>query len=351
LAGNYAWRNTATLSGSYDLDLWGRNRDALSAALDEVQMASAESQMARLSLETAVVRTYIQLSLEYTLQDSVAASLAQRQRLLDLTRRRFAAGLASSIDVTGIETTLPAGRREHEQIGESIALLRNQLAALIGKGPGDGDAIARPMLTLEAGHGEAVPASLPAELVGHRPDIVAQRWRVEAAGARIDVAKAEFYPNINLSAFVGFQSLGFSHFLDSNSAVRGFAPAISLPIFDGGRLRSQLGGQTAVYDGAVEQYNATVVQALSDVANAVTRIASVQEQERLAERALDSARLQQQLADRAYRAGVTDSVNVISAQIVLLNEEQQMAQVASRQLDNYATLMAALGGGIKLDLP
>ena len=351
LAGNYAWRNTATLSGSYDLDLWGRNRDALSAALDEVQMASAESQMTRLSLETAVVRTYIQLSLEYTLQDSVAASLAQRQRLLDLTRRRFAAGLASSIDVTGIETTLPAGRREHEQIGESIALLRNQLAALIGKGPGDGDAIARPMLTLEAGHGEAVPASLPAELVGHRPDIVAQRWRVEAASARIDVAKAEFYPNINLSAFVGFQSLGFTHFLDSNSAVRGFAPAISLPIFDGGRLRSQLGGQTAVYDGAVEQYNATVVQALSDVANAVTRIASVQEQERLAERALASARLQQQLADRAYRAGVTDSVNVISAQIVLLNEEQQMAQVASRQLDNYATLMAALGGGIKLDLP
>jgi NodT family efflux transporter outer membrane factor (OMF) lipoprotein len=351
LAGNYAWKNTATLSGSYDLDLWGRNRDVLAAALDEVQLASAESQMARLALETAVVRTYIQLSLEYTLQDSVAANLAQRQRILDITRRRLAAGLVSDIDVTSIETTLPAGRREHEQIGESIALLRNQLAALIGKGPGDGDAIARPMLTLSAGHGAAVPASLPAELVGHRPDIAAQRWRVEAAGARIDAAKAEFYPNINLAAFVGFQSLGFTHFLDSNSAIRGMAPAISLPIFDGGRLRSNLGGQTAAYDGAVEQYNATVVQALSDVANAVTRIASVQEQDQLAQRALASARRAQELADRAYRAGLTDTVNVINAQIALLNEEQQMALVASRQLDNYATLMAALGGGIKLDLP
>jgi NodT family efflux transporter outer membrane factor (OMF) lipoprotein len=351
LAGNYAWKNTATLSGSYDLDLWGRNRDALAAALDEVHMASAESQMARLTLTTAIVRSYIQLSLEYALQDSVAENLAQRQRILDITRKRRAAGLASELDVASIETTLPAGRREHEQIGESIALLRNQLAALIGKGPGDGDAIARPMLALEAGRGQAVPASLPAELVGRRPDIAAQRWRIEAANSRIAGAKADFYPNINLAAFVGFQALGFTHFLDANSSMRGVTPAISLPIFDGGRLRSQLGNQTALHDGAVEQYNAAVVQAMSDVANAVVRIDSVRQQDRLAQRALDSARRQQQLAERAYKAGMTDALNVINAQITLLNEQQQMAQVASKQLDNYALLMAALGGGIKLDLP
>ena len=351
LAGNYAWKNTVALSGTYDLDLWGRNRDGLAAALDDVHMASAESQMARLTLETAIVRTYIQLSLAYTLQDSVAANLEQRQRILEITRRRLAAGLASDIDVTSIETTLPAGRRDHEQIGEQIALLRNQLAALCGKGPGDGDAIVRPQLALDGTHSDAVPATLPAELVGHRPDIAAQRWRVEAAGSRIAGAKADFYPNINLAAFVGFQSLGFTHFLDTNSAMRGVTPAISLPIFEGGRLRSQLGNQTAAYDGAVEQYNTAVVQALSDVANAVVRIDSVRQQDRLAQRALASARKAQALADRAYRAGMTDAISTINAQIALLNEEQQMAQVASKQLDNYALLMAALGGGIKLDLP
>jgi NodT family efflux transporter outer membrane factor (OMF) lipoprotein len=350
LAGNYAWKNTATLSGSYDLDLWGRNRDALAASLDEVRMASAEAQMARLTLETAVVRSYIQLSLEYALQDYVAENLAQRQRILEIARRRKVAGLATDIDVTSIETTLPAGRREHEQIGESIALLRNQLAALIGKGPGDGDAIARPMLALEAPHGAAIPAALPAELVGRRPDIAAQRWRIEAASARVAGARADFYPNINLAAFVGFQSLGFSRFLESGSATRGVTPAINLPIFDGGRLRSQLGNHTAILDGAVEQYNATVVQAMADVANAVVRIDSVNQQDQLAQRALASARRQQQLAERAYKAGMTDSLNVINAQIALLNERQQMAQVASKQLDNYALLMAALGGGIKLDL-
>jgi NodT family efflux transporter outer membrane factor (OMF) lipoprotein len=350
LAGNYAWKNTATLSGSYDLDLWGRNRDALAAALDEVHLAAAESQMARLTLETSIVRTYIQLSLEYALQDSVADNLAQRQRILEITRRRKAAGLASEIEVSSIETTLPAGRREHEQYGEAIALLRNQLAALIGKGPGDGETIARPLLTLEAAHAAAVPASLPAELVGRRPDIVAQRWRVEAAGARISAAKKDFYPNINLAAFVGQQSLGFGHFLESGSQMRGITPAISLPVFEGGRLMAQLGNQSAIHDGAIEQYNAVVIQALSDVANAVVKIDSVRQQDQLAQQALASARRQQHLAEQAYRAGLTDTLNVINAQLTLLNEQQQMAQVASKQLDNYALLMSALGGGIKLDL-
>src|SRR6202007_1493289 len=112
--------------------------------------------------------------------------------------------------------------------------------------------------------------------------------------------KAEFYPNINLSAFMGLQSFGFGHFLEADSSLRGISPAISLPIFEGGRLRSQLGAQTAAYDGAVEQYNASVIQAFSDVANALTRIESARQQERLAQRALGTARRTQQLADRAW---------------------------------------------------
>uniref|UniRef100_UPI0025DBD3A9 efflux transporter outer membrane subunit n=1 Tax=Rugamonas sp. TaxID=1926287 RepID=UPI0025DBD3A9 len=219
LNGTWQWLNSATVSANYDFDLWGRNRAALAAALDDVQLTSAESQMARLTLETAVVRGYIQLSLEYALADTTAASLAQRQRILDITRRRRAAGLASDIDVTGIETTLPAGRRALEQSEETIALLRNQLAALIGKGPGDGETIARPTLNLQ--HAAGLPPNLPAELLGRRPDIAAQRWRVEAASQRIAVAKASFYPNINFAAYVGFESFGFTNFLSAQSAIRG----------------------------------------------------------------------------------------------------------------------------------
>lgn len=344
LAGNYAWRNQATITASYDLDLWGRNRAALSAALGDVQMASAESQMARLALETALVRTYIQLSYEFQLQEVIERSLAQRARILDITRQRKAAGIGTDIDVAQIETTLPAGRRQLEQSAESLALLRNQLAALTGKGPAAGAALTRPGLRLD--QPLAIPAALPADLIGRRPDIAAQRWRVEAAAQRIDAAKAEFYPNVNLVAFAGFQAFGFSHFLDANSDIRGASPALSLPIFAGPRLRAQLGSQTAVYDGAVEQYNASVINAMSDVANAVTRARSLAKQHQLTVQALATAQRARDLAEKAYKAGMSDAINMLNTQVALLAEEQQQAQNGARELDLYVSLMNALGGGI-----
>ena len=344
LAGNYAWRNQATVSASYDLDLWGRNREALAAALGDVQMASAESQMARLALETALVRTYIQLSYEFTLQDVIKESLAQRARILDITQKRRQAGIGTEVDVAQIETTLPAGRRQLEQASEAVALLRNQLAALSGKGPSAGSALTRPVLRLD--RPLAIPAALPADLIGRRPDIAAQRWRVEAAARRIDAAKAEFYPNVNLVAFAGFQAFGFSHFLDANSQVRGASPALSLPIFAGARLRAQLGNQTAVYDGAVEQYNATVINAMSDVANAVTRAQSLRKQHQLTQQALATAQRARDLAEQAYKAGMSDAINMLNTQVALLAEQQQQAQNGASELDLYVSLMNALGGGM-----
>ena len=349
LAGNWAWRNTANITAAHDLDLWGRNRDLLAQALDDAQVASAEAQASRLTLETAVVRNYIQLWYDYLVLDQVHDSLKQRERILEITKRRHAAGLASSIDVTTVETTLPAGRRDQEQIEEAIALLRNQLAALIGRGPGDGESITRPRLDLRAEAG--LPSALPAELVSRRPDLAAQRWRVESASQGIAAAKAAFYPNINIVAFAGFQSLGFSKFLTSGSMVRGVTPALSLPIFEGGRLRSQLGAQSANYDAAVEQYNSTLIHALLEVANTVTQMQSNETQRQLATQALASARQAHTLADRSFRAGITDSLTVLSARLVLLGEEQQAARVEMQRLDNYASLMAALGGGLKMSLP
>ena len=344
LAGNYAWRNQATVTASYDLDLWGRNREALAAALGDVQMASAESQMARLALETALVRTYIQLSYEFTLQDVIKNSLAQRARILDITQKRRQAGIGTEVDVAQIETTLPAGRRQLEQANESLALLRNQLAALSGKGPSAGAALTRPVLRLD--RPLAIPQALPADLIGRRPDIAAQRWRVEAAARRIDAAKAEFYPNVNLVAFAGLQAFGFSHFLDANSQIRGASPALSLPIFAGARLRAQLGNQTAVYDGAVEQYNATVINAMADVANAVTKAQSLQKQHALTQQALATAQRARDLAEQAYKAGMSDAINMLNTQVALLAEQQQQAQNGASELDLYVSLMNALGGGI-----
>src|SRR5450830_34328 len=349
LAGNWQWYNSATATGSYDLDLWGRQHDMLAAAVDETHVAAAEVQVARLALQAAIVRNYVQLWYRHALQDSVAENLARRQQILAIARKKRQAGLVNEIDVAAIETTLPAGRREHEQIGESIALLRNQLAALIGKGPGDGDAIARPAPALRTTG--ALPSALPTELVGHRPDVAAWRWRVEAAGKDIDAARGAFYPNINIVAFAGLQSFGFSRLLEGSARTMGVTPALSLPIFEGGRLRGQLGARTAAYDAAVEQYNASVVQALADVANVVAKIQSAQQQQALAEQALAMARRAEMLADQAYKAGMTDYLGVLQAKLVLQNEQDQLLRVASERLENYASLMTALGGGMEIHFP
>lgn len=348
-AGNWSWNNQATLDLSYQLDLWGKNRKAYAAALDYVQVATAEAQEVRLLLQTAVVRVYVQLSLQHVLLDIARSTLRQRQDIYDITGKRLAAGLGTELDLRQAETPLPAARAEVERISESIALLHNQLSALTGKGPGDGENIRRPSLSLDLPIG--LPASLPADLLGRRPDVVAKRWMVETTGKWIDVAKAAFYPDINLTAFAGWQSLSFAQFLSPGSLIAGFGPAISLPIFEGGRLRSQLAASNADYDIAVESYNSTLVRALEDVANQVVTLRSLETQRVEANRANDLAKRTYDIASRAFRSGMTDYLNVLNAQNQTLTEAQRKAQVEARFLDAYAALMQAVGGGVPVTPP
>jgi NodT family efflux transporter outer membrane factor (OMF) lipoprotein len=343
-AGNWAWDNVATLNLVYDLDLWGKHRNALAAALDLVQMTKVEAQEVRLAIETAVVRVYVQLSLQFVLLDVAQETLHQRQNILDITQKRLKAGLTTEIEARQAETTVPAARAEIERISESIELLRNQLSALAGKGPGYGEQIRRPVLSLALPIG--LPSAIPADLLGRRPDVVAQRWRVEAAGKGIKVAKAAFYPNINLTAFAGWQSLGFDKFMSPASLIKGFGPAISLPIFEGGVLRSQLRVSTTEYEIAVESYNNTLIRALENVANQIVTLRSLEKQRTETYRSNTLAGRAYDIALYGFRSGLTDYLNVLNAQNQTLLELQRKAQVEARFLDAYAALMQAIGGGV-----
>ncbi|MDR3581507.1 MAG: efflux transporter outer membrane subunit [Oryzomonas sp.] len=348
-AGNWAWDNMATLGLVYELDLWGKHRSALAAALDRVQMTTAEAQEVRLALETAVIRVYVQLSLQFRLLDVAQETLHQREDIRNIIKKRKAAGLATEIDLRQSETVVPAARAEIERISESIELLRNQLSALAGKGPGYGEQIHRPTLSLALPIG--LPSTIPADLLGRRPDVVAQRWRVEAAGKGIEVSKAAFYPNIDLTAFVGWQSVGLANFISPESMIKGFSPAVSLPIFEGGRLRDQLRVTTAEYDIAVESYNNTLIHALENVADQIVTLRSLEKQRTetyqsnsLSDRAYD-------IAMYGFRAGLTDYLNVLNAQNQTLLESQRKAQVEARFLDAYAALMQSIGGGVPVSAP
>jgi NodT family efflux transporter outer membrane factor (OMF) lipoprotein len=341
------WNNTATLGLSYNVDLWDRNKNATERAQDEMHAVAADARAAQLDLESNVVRAYVQLALQYGLLDNTEAMLKEEQKILDLAHRRFTGGLGTQLDITQAEAPLPETRRQIEALNESIALVRNQLAALLGQGPGAGEKIARPVLALHAAIG--LPSALPAELVGRRPDISAARWRVEAAGKGIAVAKAAFYPNVNLLAGIGPAAAGggMLSFLSLPNWQTTYGPAISLPIYEGGRLRGQLGATTAGYDIEVEHYNALLTQALKGIADQVVTLQSVQRQQQQARESVAAAQKNVDIATRAYQRGLTDYLNVLHAQTQWLRQQQIVQQLQAQRLSAWASLSAALGGGLE----
>jgi NodT family efflux transporter outer membrane factor (OMF) lipoprotein len=333
----------ATLS--WEIDFWGKNRAAFESALGLARAADVDAYAARLALSANIAQAYTQLQRAYLQLDVAQATLKEREQLYALTRDRNAAGIDSRLELKQAESALPATREQIAQFEETIALARNQLAALLGQGPDRGLAIARP--DTHALAAVALPTSVPAELLGRRPDLIAQRVRVESAQKDIAVAKAEFYPNVNLIAFIGLQSVGSAGFLSAASRTLGVGPAISLPIFDAGRLRGNLAGRNADYDVAAEQYNQTLADALREVVDALTSLRSVAEQRRQQVQALTTAQEAYDLALLRYREGIGNYLQVLSAEQPLLVQQSLDADLSSRELALSIDLVRALGGGFE----
>ena len=343
LVGEWKWNNSLLASASYTLDLWGKEKAAYTAGLDRLAATAAEAQTARLVLETGIVRDYIALSYQYALLDVAEKTLEQRRGVLDIARKLFDAGIGTGLAVSQAETPIPAIQSRIAQIKAAIAVLKYQIAALGGQGPGAGEKIAPPKLSFDAA--PALPADLPAELAAHRPDVAARLWRVEAAAQEIKVARAAFYPNINLLAAFGFISIGFDKFLSSGAENASVGPALSLPLFEGGRLSGNLSARTAQYDQAVEDYNQTILSAFSAIASQAVRLQALETQAAQSAEALRLARKAYDTAYGGYRAGLTDYLYVLSVQNALLDAEERNVSIAAERMDAYAQLMNELGGG------
>ncbi len=341
--GSWYTQSQLELNLNYDLDFWGKNRAAYDSELGKLKAAEVDAFAARLMLSASIAHAYIQLQHAYDQLDIAQALLKQREDLLDLTRQRVDTGIDSQIDLKQAEAMIPASKQQIAQIEETIALARNQLAALIGRGPDRGLAIERPHAQRPPSN--ALPSNVPAELIGRRPDVVAQRWRVEAATKDIDVAKAQFYPNVNLAAFIGFQSLGLPDLLQYASRTMGIGPAITLPIYAGGQLRANLAGKNADYDIAVEQYNQTLVDALHDVVDQLASLRSADTQRTELDRGIATAQQAYDLAQSRYQAGIDNYLQVLAAQGQLLAQKNLDADLHARELDLSIDLIRALGGG------
>lgn len=345
LGGSAVTLNTVQLSGNWELDFFGRERAALQAALSAERASAAEQQAARVLLATAVARSYMQLARLGAQREVGLALRKDSEQVLRLVQARVNNGLDTMVELRQAEGTVPQINQQLEAIDEQMALTRHALAALIGAAPQDTDALA-PALPAEDDIGwTAAPPLIPADLVGRRADVVAARWRVEAAARAIDVARAEFYPNINLAAFVGFSSLSLSHWIENGSQVWGIGPALHLPVFDGGHLRANLRGRSADFDAAVASYNGALIEAVHDVADQLSSLQSIERQAREQEAAQRAAESAFELATLRYRAGLGTFLTVLSAENNVLTQRRSGVDLRARAIDARIQLVRALGGG------
>lgn len=342
LAGTVEWNNDARIGASWELDLFGRQRAALDAAIGSLRAAEADAQAARVLLAGNVAAGWFGLARLSENRRLADESLEQRRQILALVRQRVGAGLDTQVDLRQAEGLVAQTEVDLHTLDEQIGRARHALAELSGQGPQALDGLVPALAVLRPA---ALPAALPADLIGRRADLVAQRWRVDAASHGIAEARAEFYPNVNLVGFVGLSSLGLDKFLSAGSRTYGIGPALRLPIVEGGRLRAQLASRSAEADAAVDGYNAALLRALREVADELTTLQALERQQRAQDEATAAADAAAELALQRYRAGLGNFLTVLTAQTNVLTQRRAAADLKARHLLGEAALARALGGG------
>ncbi len=244
--GSWQWVGDVQARMNWSLDFWGRQAALIEKARGTARAAALDAAAARQALAGTFAQTYINLLLAYQNIDIANQTVADRQTILDLTQSRVTAGLENEASLEQARALLAMARMEVRRCEAQRDMGIHAIAALIGQGANAYGSITRPAPSLE--NALSLPKSLPADLLSRRPDILAARARIDAATQGRTAAHADFYPNINLIAAIGFQAVGLSSLFSADALTMGAGPAIHLPIFDAGRLRAQYARATADLD-------------------------------------------------------------------------------------------------------
>jgi NodT family efflux transporter outer membrane factor (OMF) lipoprotein len=342
LAGHTFWMGQAGASLGWDLDFWGRQADAVHRAQALTQSAQYDADNARLMLAGAITQAYVELYREYALVDIAERSEAQRQNIVNITRRRVSAGLDTRLELRQAEGQLPQARvaRTHAQAAADLAV--HQLAALTGQGADSYASIQRPTITVDAAL--PVPTALPINLLARRPDVLSARLNVQAADAQRLADKAAFYPDVNLRAIAGIGAFGMNNLLEWSARGYGAGPLISLPLFDGGRLRAEYRGSEAQLDVAIAGYNDTVLHAVQQTSDQITRLDALARERVDQQQTLEANEAAYSLAEERYKAGLASYLSVLNAETQVLTARQTMVDILANQAVARVTLLLAVGG-------
>jgi NodT family efflux transporter outer membrane factor (OMF) lipoprotein len=341
--GTTQWIPTVQSNLDWDLDLFGRQRAIVAMARSDAQAAGLDAAEARLIISTSIAQTYIGLARAHQLIRVTHGFVNTREDALALIQSKARYSLASEFDERTAETLLAEAQQAELRATEQRDLLIHALAALVGRGADFYPAISAPTLALDKR--PRVPDTLPADLLGRRPDLLAGQAHIDAAVSGEKVARTDFLPNVDLRALAGLASIGFGNFFSAGAATYGGGVAIHVPIFEGGRLRAQYRRASADLDAAVAIYNDSVLRAVHESADALTRVRSndsdVAQQERIVAGLRDTVRLD------AVRTstGLGSRLDAIDSGFRLLEAEQERVNLQADGLTRRVQLIAALGGG------
>jgi multidrug efflux system outer membrane protein len=333
---------SAGLSATYELDFWGRFRAARQSAIASAMFSRFDQQTVALTVISNVANTWF-TALSLADQLSVARrNLADAEQTLAVIRGRFDAGTVSQLDVAQQEA-LVAGERalipnfisQLEQQVIALGILTGQPPERITVRPGTLTTLGLPL----------VASGLPSELLTRRPDVASAEAQLMAQNFSITVARAAFFPSIQLTASAGYQAPALNQLITPGGALASLAEGLTLPIFDGGTLRGQLEQAKGRYDELLADYRKSVVQAFTDVDTALTAWRYTTEQEKLQRIAVETARRAATIARAQMIAGTVDITTVLTAETTLFTDEDTLVQVRLARAQSLLNLYKALGGG------
>jgi len=347
--GTYHWYGSLTTNFSWNLDFWGKQAALIAQAGATAEGAALDAQAAQLALGGSFAQTYIKLLLDHQNGDIADQAVAERADILKISQGRFDAGLENGSAVAQARALLAQARADQLRYAAAREADVHAIAALAGQGAEAYATITRPTPNLDVAL--PLPDKLPADLLSRRPDILAARARVETAVQGRAAAKADFYPDINLAALAGFQSLGLANLLTGGSFTMGIGPAIHLPIFDAGKLKAQYAGATAGLDIAVADYNDAVLNAIKQTADAMTQVKSLGAQAAQQRDAVANAQKAFRIAEDRYRSGLDTQIPMLTAESTLLQARSALAAVTAAAAQQRITLLLTVGGGFEYETP
>ncbi len=342
----FTWYNQADLGAQlqYDFDWWGKKRATVEAALGQAHAAEAQRSAAALAIQYAVADTYFGWQADQTRLQLADQLLAAQQQFADIAALRVRQGVDLPDEAQKAEAQLAAARELRAALAGSTSIRKAALASLLGMAPAQLPPLeARPLPKIERG----VPADAGLDLIARRPDIAASRWQVEAALKNTDAARAEFFPDLGITAMAGLSSIDMGKLFTAGSRTFALTPALHLPIFNGGTLEANYGVSKAQLDAAVAQYNSTVLTAAREVATQALSAEQIAARQREQQAQIDADQRLLANAQARARQGVRDLRESLGAQAMLLQQRDAAAQLQAQALSTDLALIKALGGGYR----